>query len=154
MTLRLSSTQGTCRKYEICVNGHRDPDGTPTTAACVGKQDFFEYVPKKASKTGQDSSLREAFKRLTTVSAMFSQSDGRTPLELEMIALSAGVAGAEKAGEEEEVHQTDRESCHDCVDLNTGTLDQETDALKMQATVAGGIGATGAGILWLAAFSG
>ena len=85
-----------------------------------------------------------------SASAVFSMRDGRTPLEVEMISMSAGVTGEREIGEE--AGKTGEESCQNCVDLSTGTLEKGADALKMEATVAAGAGAVG--ILWLAALSG
>ena len=92
---------------------------------------------------------------MSSASAVFSMRDGRTPLEVEMISMSAGITGAGEIGKE--AGKTDGESCQNCVDLSTGALEKGADALNMEATVAAGVGAAGVGtvgILWLAALSG
>ena len=122
-------------------------------ATCVGKDKFVSKNPGIAAYKDLNRLLTNFTNQMTGASAAFSLSDGLTPLEVEMISLIARGPGSERAGEQG-ASKMDEERCENCVDLTTGPLEKGTDELKIEATVAAGLSAATAGILWLAVLSG
>ena len=92
------------------------------------------------------------FRGLFYSTAVVSEADGMTPMNVQSLELDAGIAGAGHVGGE--VGPTSEQKCQDCASLNTEVLAKGTDFLSAKATVVGTAGAAAAGILWLTVLAG
>lgn len=108
-SLILFSETGKCTDDEICVDESVPGKLTPNKAYCVKKSNF-RWV--------DDPKPRPMYLGSRNVSLAVSEGDGKTPLKMESIEVTASdVSGSDGS------YQAIREgSCEDCVDVSTQTL--------------------------------
>ncbi len=134
---------GHCANDEMCVQIH-SPN---SMAACVKVYLFDDFqIDKNGIVRGM---LGGSFFSLDDMQmyASMSESDAKTVVELSRLEVDAwnGPESVDKAAA-----QSFR--CRNCVDLNTGSFDADTNSLKVQATLLTSGAMTG--ILWLGLMSG
>lgn len=144
---------GRCDDEEICVDakgGGKRKGGR--MAFCVSKQSFVRYV-LRGRYADAEPRLNLAGRE---VAALFSQSDGATPMEVETLDIEAGSTSTSSTGGQVAAPGIPGQSiqCRDCIELNTDILAAKTDFLKTEAKLLT-TGATATmGIMWLAIMSG
>ena len=153
---------GRCEDEEICIDGKGGGKRKGGRMAfCVSKQLFVRYVLRgeyaNAEPRGMELNLegREA-------AALFSQSDGATPLEVDTLGIEAGRTSTSTSTSTstgtgiDQVPAAPGQSiqCRDCIELNTDNLAPRTDYLKTEAKLlTTGASAAAMGIMWLALMS-
>ncbi len=113
-------------------------------ASCISQDSFEPFDPD------DDTKLETTIEQLLgdkSVNAVISQPDMSTPLSLEKLEIDAGTVGEKSVAAQSPPIRMD--SCVNCVEVKTTKLDEGTDFLRTEATVAAA-GAAVAGVLLLA----
>lgn len=116
-------------------------------ATCVAQE---KYRPVSQFNSVEDQYRFEQFLNDAEASVVVSQTDKQTAMKVEQLEIDAGVAGVGKAGGE--VGPTGQKKCSGCANLAIGKLEEGTNFLSTEVTVART--AAAAGILWLTVLSG
>ena len=121
--------KGQCTEEEICVD-HRD------MAWCVAIENYVDIARHKGLITGKYDMSGKA------MSAIFSQKDGKTPMDASAINIEAGNSGPGGLGLPRQ-----HRSCRNCHELSSENFAPKTNSLGVEATMKT---AAVAGVLWLA----
>ena len=132
---------GSCDDDEICVNGLYRRTGYSAVARCV-KQEDFRILADDSGDSNVQLGNRMA-------SVVLSREDASRPLGAGSMGAAYAESGQVLTREEMELQS---QTCQDCFELNTPRLAEETDKLKVEASLvtAGAV----AGVVWLAVLSG
>ena len=134
---------GHCEDEEICLDV-RSENPPQRFASCNGVEIFEEFKPAKNGKP-QPMLNEQVFEPLVSMYGVFSQRDRRTPMEVDKVEVDTW-SSKEDAGQGD----VQTKSCRDCINVNTDVLAPQTDSLKVEARLLGGVSAAAAaGILWL-----
>lgn len=120
------------------MDGIYSQRGWPQLASCIRKESFTEDDEDSNDNAQIDLGGRQG---RVVVSAL----DERTPLGMRGLELDARKRGGGLG---------QRRMCTDCFELQSGTFEQGTDSLKLQASVVGTGAAAAVGVMWLAVLSG
>ena len=132
--------------FEVCMDSfseHFPNHGPRRHANCVGKNMFngTMYGPEEGESAMRISTVLEKG-GYSSASMVMSDSEGTTPTDVDIFNVDTWP----------EMGKMSSQTCHDCVNVQTGAIATDIKALKAEAKVV--TAGAAIGVLWLAVLSG